>query len=669
MNEIEHLLNHEQRILPLSTAPPSTPPPSGTLLLYDRSITRNYKDDGHQWIKKRNSHKVREDHVKLRVGGKFRVSGCYVHSNNMPSFHRRAYHLLCPDTGTALYPVTSASKNKNRIPSLVLVHYLDTKIAGNHCTSLIKQGIEVNPSFVRDNYDAENMDGYDHDYEDQPQVVTSSGGYEETQYEEVQLVAGSNFEASLDNNTLDFLWDVVLEEGDEDVNMNSSDISALLHPSMIEKLLNTEGLLEDGTVVDFDQSEVDLKALAETLQVLKSDATEKGQEVEYTIEIEDYDGDGNALKPGSTEVHSSTGSSQIVFGAHSDIPSILDVTPESLDVSSSLAKIVISASSVVPSLLSDSTDKVWHKVLAFVHVTVDSKTDTVDVKVDRLHDIKLLNPYTSQCIIPPRGLTSGKYQAIILGLCLAYGSSKSHKDVRVAVGKLLSHAAQKSPGLFQFSRQCHTISAENITVKVLTQPSQFQISCTGVGSSDHHDECSGSMNSSSLTEHILSELPAPPPAMALVATILQDFPNPPPEAVFSEANAHSSETVEGIMNDSLYASQGKNDQACDGSVGGHTNHKRKLSHSTNNDYLGAAAEEWALNVSEAKNADTKGEEVDRHCKIRFVERLTSVIAETGAGSTLKSRLPSEIIAEDTSSNGDAICKCDGCNVFLYLCVL
>jgi hypothetical protein len=85
--------------------------------------------------------------------------------------------------------------------------------------------------------------------------------------------------------------------------------------------------------------------------------------------------------------------------------------------------------------------------------------------------------------------------------------------------------------------------------------------------------------------------------------------------------------------------------------------------------LGAAAEEWALNVSEAKNADTKGEEVDRHCKIRFVERLTSVIAETGAGSTLKSRLPSEIIAEDTSSNGDAICKCDGCNVFLYLCVL
>lgn len=73
--EIETLLNPNITILPLSTTPPTNPPPSGTLLLYNRSTTRNYKDDGYKWIKKRNSHKVREDHVKLRVGGKYRVSG------------------------------------------------------------------------------------------------------------------------------------------------------------------------------------------------------------------------------------------------------------------------------------------------------------------------------------------------------------------------------------------------------------------------------------------------------------------------------------------------------------------------------------------------------------------------------------------------------------------
>lgn len=75
MAEIEALLDPSTTILNLSTSPPSSPPPSGTLLLYNRSVTRNYKIDGWKWIKKRNSHKVREDHVKLRVGGKFKVSG------------------------------------------------------------------------------------------------------------------------------------------------------------------------------------------------------------------------------------------------------------------------------------------------------------------------------------------------------------------------------------------------------------------------------------------------------------------------------------------------------------------------------------------------------------------------------------------------------------------
>lgn len=650
VNEIEHLLNHEQRILPLSTAPPSTPPPSGTLLLYDRSMTRNYKDDGHQWIKKRNSHKVREDHVKLRVGGKFRVSGCYVHSNNMPSFHRRAYHLLCPDTGTALYPVTSASKNKNRIPSLVLVHYLDTKIAGNHCSSLIRQGIEVSQSFLKghEEYDEEE---YECDYDERPQAVTSSGGYHETQYEEVQLVTGSNFEASLDNNTLDFLWDVVLEEGSEDVNMNSADLSALLHPHMIEKLLNTEGLLEDGSVVDFDQSEVDLKALAETLQVLKTDASEKGQEMEYTIEIEDVNADGSDERSSGKLLSSVINSSKIMFGAQSDIPQSVDITPETIDVSSHSAKVVLSASGLVPSIPTDGQDKVWHRVLAFAHITNKSGSKETQVDVSRLQDMKLLNPYTMQCTLPIRSLQTGKYQILALGLCLSWGASISHKDVRTEVGFLLSNAISLSPNGFEVVKQRQTVSSEHISIKILSQPCHTLLTCVGA-TNEHPEESCASINSSSVTEHILHELPAPPPAMALVATILQDFPNPPSEAVFP---LNSDETIEDIINEGATIAEAKESNSIESSALLET-HKRKHSQSFVADNLGAAAEEWALNVSEAKNADTKGEELDRHCKIRFVERLTSIIAETGASSSLKSRLPSEIIAEESSMHGDAICK-------------
>ena len=87
MAEIEALLDPSTTILSLSTSPPTSPPPSGTLLLYNRSVTRNYKDDGYKWIKKRNSHKVREDHVKLRVSGKFRVSGRCLFSKYFQLFY------------------------------------------------------------------------------------------------------------------------------------------------------------------------------------------------------------------------------------------------------------------------------------------------------------------------------------------------------------------------------------------------------------------------------------------------------------------------------------------------------------------------------------------------------------------------------------------------------
>jgi len=164
VSELEHLLDEGMTPLTISTQPPPYPPPSGTLILYDRAQTRNYKDDGYDWIKKRNSPKIREDHVKLRVGGKYRVAGCYVHSATNDTFHRRTYHLLDPETGAALYPpnassgssiaallgqsgATVASSNASVVShdgsicshqrrpgsrSLVLVHYLDTDMAALH---------------------------------------------------------------------------------------------------------------------------------------------------------------------------------------------------------------------------------------------------------------------------------------------------------------------------------------------------------------------------------------------------------------------------------------------------------------------------------------------------------------------------------------------------------
>jgi ankyrin repeat protein len=110
-----------------SSAAPASPPASGSLLLFDRSIVRNFKLDGHTWIKKRNNpNKVREDHVKLRYKGQYRVAGTYVHSVDVTTFHRRAYRFIS-DPGSAkpvAYPGDDMAPAENT--DLVLVHYLDT---------------------------------------------------------------------------------------------------------------------------------------------------------------------------------------------------------------------------------------------------------------------------------------------------------------------------------------------------------------------------------------------------------------------------------------------------------------------------------------------------------------------------------------------------------------
>ena len=104
-------------ILKQEAAPPSSPPTSGTVLLYDRGAVRNYKVDGHEWVRKRsNPTKIREDHVKLRHNGEYRIGGTYVHSDEIDTLHRRVYRLI----------KTVEEKAESGKKELVLVHYLDT---------------------------------------------------------------------------------------------------------------------------------------------------------------------------------------------------------------------------------------------------------------------------------------------------------------------------------------------------------------------------------------------------------------------------------------------------------------------------------------------------------------------------------------------------------------
>lgn len=146
--------------------------------------------------------------------------------------------------------------------------------------------------------------------------------------------------------------------------------------------------------------------------------------------------------------------------------------------------------------------------------------------------------------------------------------------------------------------------------------------------------------SSSRSHH---DVPAPPAAMAMVATVLSDFPNPPAAAVVpSDAvlkpPAH---TEEGTIAIKELANDPKGTALLSAALETTVNPKnRKRTASTieipagnldeghDIDDVFAAASEWANLPSTNCDETTKVKEVDRHCKVRFVERLTSVIAGT-----------------------------------------
>ncbi|KAK9080028.1 hypothetical protein SSX86_001703 [Deinandra increscens subsp. villosa] len=85
-------------------------PKSGTIVLFDRKMLRNFRRDGHNWKKKKDGKTVKEAHEHLKVGNDERIHVYYAHGEDQSTFVRRCYWLL----------------DKN-LEHIVLVHYRDTQ--------------------------------------------------------------------------------------------------------------------------------------------------------------------------------------------------------------------------------------------------------------------------------------------------------------------------------------------------------------------------------------------------------------------------------------------------------------------------------------------------------------------------------------------------------------
>lgn len=607
--------------------------------------------------------------MKLRVGGKFRVSGCYVHSSKSMTFHRRAYHLLNPDSGTALYPVTNASKagKNNTPPSLILVHYLDTKIASANCNRLIERGIDINPALYPSSMHSQNAmlaarmehgsftDQSHRSFHHHPQDAfhfekNNHGEYDPGDFMN-SFSSGFDGSADLEGKAIDFLWDVVVEEGNDDVKMNGSNLSELLTPELIEKMFDSEtvgNLFENGELFGMTHSEMDVEQQSEN----NSDGRGSNNTMEVILE-EPFEEMSRETKP-----------TALILGQEAYIPEIVDITPESITVDRGPVKMVISCNHSAPGILKRDDDSfVWKQFACFFE---NMGLQGTRVKMIKCTEVKLLNPYTYQCLIPDCFLKTGSYQIMVIALKVEASVQYSRTMVAQDLSRLIDTVFQTNGCEVNLPTRYHSVKFEDMEVKLLTQLSRTSLDSTNAHNTcDHSSESgSGSAISSSVMR---SDLPAPPPAMALVATMLSDFPNPPPGAVLppeSTIRRMDSKLHDGKMTFEEAKETFSTDanrmfsSAMEATVSGSTK-KRSNSHveiprrSTLDRTMPVseaptAADLWASQTSNAHDIETNAEEVDRHCKIRFVERLTSVISEAGGDVFVKDALPENVTRADFS---------------------
>jgi hypothetical protein len=598
------------------------------------------------------------------------------------TFHRRAYHLLNPDSGTALYPVTNASKagKNNTPPSLILVHYLDTKVASANCSKLVERGIDINPvlypsaihtqnSMLATRLEQGSLSEQSYRSFSCPQDSYHSDKYGQSgEYGHHEEFMNSGFDGSgdLEGKAIDFLWDVVVEEGNDDVKMNGSNLSELLTPELIEKMFDSEtvgNLFENGELFGMSHSEMDVDQQSEnsngrtkiTMEVIKE---EQGEDVP------------REAKP-----------TALILGQEAFIPEIVDITPEFVAVDKGSAKMVISCNHSSPVTFKRDDDCfVWKQFACFFEAL---PLQGSRVKMVKCTEVKLLNPYTYQCLIPDCFLKTGSYHVMVMALKVECGVQHSKTMIAHDLSRLIDTVFQSNSSHVNLPTRYHSVKFEDMEVKLLTQLSKSSFHCANAGNvCDYSSESgSGSVYSSCL---IRSDLPAPPPAMALVATMLSDFPNPPPGAVLPpdttisrfDSNSRGERiTFEEAKETSTKDANILFSTAMEATVSG--SKKRSNSHveiprrSTLDSSLPVydaptAADIWASQTSKDRDVETNAEEVDRHCKIRFVERLTSVISEAGGDVFVKEALPGNVTRSD-AGGGNTLSKFS-LGLFLLDCI-
>ncbi|XWS53541.1 hypothetical protein CRYUN_Cryun10bG0010100 [Craigia yunnanensis] len=155
-NEIHAMLcNH--KCFPIHVKPVNLPK-SGTIVLFDRKMFRNFRKDGHNWKKKKDGKTVKEAHEHLKVGNEERIHVYYAHGQDNPTFVRRCYWLL-----------------DKTLEHIVLVHYRETQeLQGSPVTPVNSSSSTITdqstPLLVTEEFDSRAGNAYYEEHSDSVKV-------------------------------------------------------------------------------------------------------------------------------------------------------------------------------------------------------------------------------------------------------------------------------------------------------------------------------------------------------------------------------------------------------------------------------------------------------------------------------------------------------------------
>jgi len=363
------------------------------------------------------------------------------------------------------------------------------------------------------------------------------------------------------------------------------------------------------------------------------------------------------------------------------LPDILAFSPEHAPIGKAI-KIMISCSDPFPKLPHENPGFVWHVLAVFIEPHVDPYNQLTVFSQIKLSPVKMLNPYSCQTSLPQAILHPGPRRLFLVGVRLFSGAEAVCDAVAQAVVGAFQAAAQQANKLVYSPDDLEPGSTRQI--QILTQVSEdcFQVE----GKQEPPPEppvksATPTRVSSMLTKTFMdqqisapapttataettggTEWPANSSAMAVLAAALPDFPTPP---VVPPPNARTNVPVSSPTKFSVSPStldpvvSSAMDTAPPVSL-----HDALPTVIINTRKRTAAAEEssssssWNNYPSSTQNWSEKiAPEVDRHCKIRFVEKLSTVIAEAEEGTDKPHYswgLPTQAEEEKQTSNHDVI---------------